>query len=261
MLKKLGAAKGGDTGHTGVLDEDAFKALHELKEGKAPKLHGKDMMLGKEKAYLSMPKGKGPFPGVIVIHEWWGLNANVKHWADRLAADGYAAIAIDLYQGQVATTPDDALKYMRGVNDDGGAVVISSAMKFLAEDPRIKATKRAAIGWCFGGGWSLRAALDHPQLDAAVIYYGRLKTDPEVLKPIKAKIMGVFGKLDSGIPPATVKAFEEGLKKAGVDVVIHSYDANHAFANPSSARYDKVAAADAWIKVRAFLKKHLMTSK
>ena len=257
VLKKLGAAPGGDTGHTGVLDEEAFKSLHELKSGAAPKLLGKDIDLGGSKAYLSVPKGKGPHPGVLVIHEWWGLNNNVKHWADRLAADGYAALAIDLYGGNVAKIPDDAIRYMRGVKDEEGAAIIAKGLKFLAEDSRIKAKKRAAIGWCFGGGWSLRAALAHSDLDAAVIYYGRLKTDPAVLSPIKAKVLGVFANQDRGIPPATVDAFEKALKTAGVDATIHRYDANHAFANPSSARYNKTAAADAWQKVRAFLKKDL----
>ena len=260
VLKKLGAAKGGDTGHTGMLGEEAFKALHELKEGAAPKLHGKDIGLEGTRAYLAMPDGEGPFPGIVVIHEWWGLNAHVKHWADRLATDGYAALAIDLYGGHVATTRDDAMKFMSSVDEGAGDKVITAALDYLAKDPAIRATKRAAIGWCFGGAWSLRAALNHPELDAAVIYYGRLKTDPATLAAIKASILGVFGNQDAGIPPSTVDAFAKGLEAAGVEHRILRYDANHAFANPSSARYDAKSASEAWTEVRAFLAKELKPS-
>ena len=257
VLKKLGASPGGDTGHTGVLDEATFKALHELKEGEAPKLVGKDLKLGEGKAYLSMPEGKGPFPGVVVIHEWWGLNAHVKHWADRLAADGYAALAVDMYGGEVAKTRDDAMRLMQSVDEKAGTAVIADALQFLKTHQGIEAKRLAAIGWCFGGGWSLRAALRFGDLDAAVVYYGRLKTDPAQLKAIKASVLGVFGNQDRGIPPATVDSFEKGLKAAGVAHTIHRYDANPAFANPSSARYDARSASDAWSKVRAFLAQRL----
>lgn len=261
VLTRLGAASGGDSGHTGVLDEDGFKALHELKAGKAPKLHGQRIELGKGHAYLALPKGKGPHPGVVVIHEWWGLNVHVKHWADRLAADGYAAVAVDLYGGNVATTRDEALRFMRSADEATGAAVIAKALDFLAKDPRILAPKRATIGWCFGGGWSLKAAMAHADLDAAVIYYGRLKTDPAVLLPIKAKLLGVFGNKDRGIPPATVDAFEKGLAEAKVEAKILRFDANHAFANPSSARYDEKSAGAAWAEVRSFLRKTLAPAK
>lgn len=254
ILKQLS----GDTGDTGAVDEATFKSLHELKPGATPKLHGSDIEIGGGKGYLALPKnGATVRGGIVVIHEWWGLNAHVKHWADRLAQDGYAAVAVDLYGGNVATTRDDAMKYMRSVDEAAGKAMIDAAMKYLATDPRIQAKKRAAIGWCFGGAWSLRAALSRKDLDAAVIYYGRLQTDPAVLKPIKAAVMGVFGNQDRGIPPASVTAFEQGLKTAGVRHEIHRYDANHAFANPSSARYDERSASDAWTKVRAFLARHL----
>ena len=257
VLADLGAAPGGDTGLTGVLDEASFKALHQLKDGKPPRLHGATIDLAGSRAYLSLPKGKGPHPGILVIHEWWGLNDNIKHWSDRLAAAGYAALAVDLYGGKVARTPDDAMKAMRSVDEAAAEKIIAAGLEFLAKDPRVRAPKRAAIGWCFGGGWSLRAALAHPELDAAVIYYGRLKTSPEVLKAIKAKICGIFGNQDRGIPPATVDTFEAALEKADVEHEIYRFDANHAFANPSSARYDEQAASEAWKRVRVFLDRTL----
>ncbi len=263
-LPSLVAAQGGDkpdskpasrptTTWTGVLDEDAFAALHELKEGQAPKLHGKDIEVGGEKAYLSLPPGGKADAAVLVIHEWWGLNDHIRHWADRLAASGYAALAIDLYRGVVATTRDAALAAMKGVNPDSALKTLRSAHDFLQEDERVAAKKTACIGWCFGGGWSLRLAIAEPNLDAAVIYYGRLIDDPKTLRAIRAPVLGIFGEKDRGIPPEAVANFRTGMEEAGRRVTIHSYPANHAFANPSSARYDHDNATRAWGEVRKFL--------
>jgi len=247
-----------DTGLTGVLDEEAFKKLHDLSQEKRPPPAGKMIQLKTSRAYLSLPKkGKAPFPAVLVIHEWWGLNGHIKYWADRLAADGYAALAVDLYGGQVALTRDDALKYMKAVDAAKAKAVLKEAHAFLATDERVRAKKRACVGWCFGGGWSLQHALQAPDLDGAVIYYGRLVTDPVQLKAIKAPLLGVFGDQDRGIPPKVVNAFAKALEEAGVKHTILRYDAQHAFANPSSGRYDAKAAEDAWKKVRAFLAKRL----
>jgi carboxymethylenebutenolidase len=243
-----------DTGLTGVLDEEAFKKLHDLSKEKRPPPAGKMIRLQRSKAYLSLPrKGEPPLPAVLVIHEWWGLNQHIKYWCDRLAADGYAALGVDLYDGKVAETRDDAMKYMKAVDETKARAILKEAHAFLAKDPRIRAKRRACVGWCFGGGWSLQHALQAPDLDAAVIYYGRLVTDPKRLRAIKAPLLGVFGNRDRGIPPKVVNAFEKALEAAGVKHTILRYDANHAFANPSSGRYDAKAAEDAWKKVRAFL--------
>ncbi|HEX5058175.1 MAG TPA: dienelactone hydrolase family protein [Kofleriaceae bacterium] len=238
---------------TGPLTEEQFKALHASPtENKAP-LHGTQIDLDGTKAYLSVPEGKGPFPGIVVIHEWWGLNENIEHWADRLATAGYAALAVDLYGGVVATTPDDAMKAVKSVDKQKAIGIIKTAFDFLASDSRIMATKRAVIGWCFGGGYSLQAALDIPQLDGAIIYYGQLETDPQKLATIKAKLLGIFGNRDKGIPPEKVAEFDAALKKANVRHEIFQYDAEHAFANPSNPKYDEKSAADAWTHVLAFL--------
>jgi carboxymethylenebutenolidase len=253
LVVLVGLVGAQDVGPTGVLDEEAFKKLHELSKEKRPPPAGKMIRLKSSRAYLSLPKkGKPPFPAVLVIHEWWGLNHHIRYWADRLAADGYAALAVDLYGGKVATTRDDALKYMKAVDAEKAKAVLKEAHEFLATDGRVKAKKRACVGWCFGGSWSLQHALQAPDLDAAVIYYGRLVTDPKKLATIKAPLLGVFGNRDRGIPPKVVDRFEKALKEAGVKHTILRYDANHAFANPSSARYDAKAAGDAWKKVRAF---------
>jgi carboxymethylenebutenolidase len=238
---------------TGPLGEEEFKALHAAPVQNTAQLRGQVIDLAGTKAYLSLPEGKGPFPGIIVIHEWWGLNDNIKHWTDRLATAGYAALAVDLYGGVVATNRDDAMKAVKAVEPPKALAVIKSAFDFLGSDPRIMATKRAVIGWCFGGAYSLQAALAIPQLDGAIIYYGQLETDPAKLAAIKARVLGIFGTRDTGIPPETVAKFEAGLKQAGVRAEIHSYDADHAFANPSNPKYDEKSAADAWKHVLAFL--------
>ncbi len=238
---------------TGPLSEAEFKALHTAPTENHAQLHGTQIDLAGTKAYLSLPPGQGPFPGIVVIHEWWGLNDNIKHWADRLATAGYAALAVDLYGGVVGKTPDEAMAAMKAVDQTKALGVIKNAFDFLGTDPRIKATTRAVIGWCFGGGYSLQAALALPALDGAIIYYGQLETDPTKLAAIKARILGIFGNQDKGIPPEKVNELEAALKQAGVRHEIFRYDAPHAFANPSNAKYDEAAAADAWTHVLTFL--------
>jgi len=237
---------------TGPLSEAEFKALHNAPMETKDTLKGEAVDLAGTKAYLSLPAGKGPFPAIIVIHEWWGLNANIKHWADRLASAGYAALAVDLYGGVVATTPDDAMKTMKAVDQQKALATLKAAYDYVGSCLTVLATKRAVIGWCFGGGYSLQAALNIP-VDGAIIYYGQLETDPDKLKAIKGKLLGIFGKQDKGIPPEQVAKFDAALKQAGVKHEIFEYDAVHAFANPSNPKYDEKSAADAWTHVLAFL--------
>jgi carboxymethylenebutenolidase len=248
------------TTNTGILSEKEFAALHTLTDAKAPPPKGIEIELPGvgAKAYLSLPPGaKAPLPGVVVIHEWWGLNDHIRHFTDRLAADGYAALAVDLYGGKVAATPAQAMETMKKVDDATARKILTAAHRFLAEDSRVKASKRGVIGWCFGGGWSLQQAIMQPDLDAAVIYYGRLETDPKVLAKIHAPVMGVFGNEDEGIPPAAVDAFAKAMKEAGESLELHRYDAPHAFANPSSGNYDTQAAEDAFGHVQTFFAAHL----
>jgi carboxymethylenebutenolidase len=200
---------------TGAVTEEQFKAMHAAPTTNAAQLHGQDFQLAGTNAYLSIPPGPGPHPGIVVIHEWWGLNDNIKHWCDRLASAGWAAVAVDLYSGTVATTPDQAMAAMKTVDETKAAQTISAAIDFLKTDPRIQAPRRAVIGWCFGGGWSLQTALAHPELDGAIIYYGMLVTDPAKLSAIKARVVGIFGDKDKGIPPADVDKFEAALDQAG----------------------------------------------
>lgn len=241
------------------ISEEEFKKLHEQREDAAPPRKGTRIDLGGDQVYLSLPANEqAPLPAVIVIHEWWGLNQHIEHWADRLANEGYAALAVDLYGGKVAKTPDEASALMKGLDEAKSLERLRSAVKFLMSDERVKATKVASIGWCLGGAWSLKLALAEPELDACVIYYGRIPTtDPEKLKAIAAPVCGVFATRDPSIPNDTVDALEKGLAAAGVKHEVHRYDAEHAFANPSGKRYASKEASDAWEKTRAFLAAHL----
>jgi len=207
------------------------------------------------KGVLYTPEGKGPFPGIVVIHEWWGLNDWVKEQAAKLAGEGYAALAIDLYRGKVATTADEAHEIMRGVPEDRAKRDLQAAYEFLSSQPNVKADRIGAIGWCMGGGYALDLALEQPKLAADVINYGHLATDPAAISRINAPILGLFGALDRGITPDDVKAFGATMDKAGkkIDVTIYP-DAGHAFENPNNKDgYRAADAADAWNKTVNFL--------
>ena len=204
---------------------------------------------------LYAPSGNGPFPALIVIHEWWGLNDWVKEQASKLADQGYVTLAIDLYRGKVATTPDMAHEIMRGVPDDRAARDLHAAVEFLAAQSNVSKNKIGVIGWCMGGGYALNAALHESTLKAAVINYGHLATDPAQLASINAAILGIFGGKDRGIPVDDVNKFADALKKAGKKVEIKIYpDAGHAFENPNNKDgYRANDAADAWKRTVAFL--------
>jgi len=206
-------------------------------------------------AVLYTPAGKGPFPAIIVIHEWWGLNDWVKDQAAKLAGEGYVALAIDLYRGKVATTPDQAHEIMRGVPEDRAKRDLHAAFAFLQSQANVKKDRIGAIGWCMGGGYSLDVALQEPALAADVINYGHLATDPDALKKINAPILGLFGALDQGIPPHDVKKFGETLDGMGKKIEIKIYDdAGHGFENPNNKDgYRAADAADAWKRIVSFL--------
>jgi carboxymethylenebutenolidase len=210
-------------------------------------------------AALYTPAGKGPFPGIIVIHEYWGLNDWVKQQASKLADQGYEALAIDLYRGKVATTPDMAHELMRGVPDDRAKRDLHAAFEFLQSQPNIRKDRIGAIGWCWGGGYSLDVALQESTLAADVVNYGHLATDPAAIKTINAPILGLFGAQDRGITPDDVHKFEAAMKQAGKKIDIKIYDdAGHGFENPNNKEgYRAEDAADAWKRTVSFLAENL----
>jgi carboxymethylenebutenolidase len=206
-------------------------------------------------ALIYAPEGKGPFPGILVIHEWWGLDDWVKEQASKLSDLGYVALAVDLYRGKVATTPDEAHEIMRGVPDDRAARDLHAAFEFLKSQPNVKKDRIASIGWCMGGGYSFNVALQERTLTADVINYGHLATDPESLKKIDASILGIFGGQDRGIPVEDVKKFEQSMKQMDkkVEIVIYP-DAGHGFENPNNKTgYRADDASDAWKRTVKFL--------
>ena len=189
-----------------------------------------------------------------MIHEYWGLNDWVKEQATKLSDQGYVALAIDLYRGKVAKTPDEAHEIMRGVPEDRAQRDLHAAFEFLASRPNVKKDRIGAIGWCMGGGYALDVALAEPTLAADVINYGHLATDPEALKKIHAPILGIFGAEDRGITPADVRKFGEALDQMGKKIEIKIYDdAGQAFENPNRKRDRAADAADAWKRTVDFL--------
>lgn len=208
---------------------------------------------------LYEPQGKGPFPAIVVIHEWWGLNDWVKDQASKLADQGYVTLAVDLYRGHVATTADEAHELMRGVPEDRATRDLLAASSYLRSSKNVKAEKVGAVGWCMGGGYSLDLAVNDPKLAAAVINYGHLATEPATLQKIHAPILGLFGGKDRGIPVEDVQKFAAELKKQGKTVDITVYpEAGHAFENPNNkAGYRADDAAAAWDRTVKFFAKYL----
>lgn len=210
---------------------------------------------------LYAPEGKGPFPAILVIHEWWGLNDWVKEQAGKLSDQGYVTLAVDLYRGKVATTPDEAHEIMRGVPEDRAKRDLHAAFEFVKSQPNVKKDRIGSIGWCMGGGYSLDVALGDPTLKADVINYGHLVTDPSSVEKIQASVLGIFGAQDRGIPVEDVKKFESLMKEKGkkVEIVIYP-DAGHAFENPNNkAGYRAEDAADAWKRTVDFFASTLKT--
>src|SRR5579885_848687 len=210
-------------------------------------------------AIVYSPEAKGKVPGIIVIHEWWGLNDWVKQESSKLADEGYVTLAIDLYRGKVATTPEEAHEIMRGVPEDRAMRDLHAAFEFLQSQPNVDKNRVGAIGWCMGGGYSLDVALQEPTLKADVINYGHLATDPASIEKIHAAVLGLFGGQDRGIPVDDVRKFEQLMKDKGktINVVIYS-DAGHAFENPNNKTgYRADDAADAWKHITEFFANNL----
>lgn len=203
------------------------------------------------------PRGQ-QLPAVLLIHEWWGLNDNIRDMARRLAGEGYQVLALDMYGGRVASTPEQAREYMGEImaNSGLGAEHIRAATAFLN---RQRAPRIGVLGWCFGGGWALQAGLlEAENIDAAVMFYGRPITDPTLLRPLRAPLLGHFGAEDRGIQVDAVRHMESTLRELGKEVTIHVYEgAGHGFANPSGQNYRQEAADQAWGRTTEFFGRHL----
>jgi carboxymethylenebutenolidase len=205
-------------------------------------------------AYLAMPDGEGPFPALIVIHEWWGLSDWIKQNADEFARHGYVALAVDLYRGRLASSQDEAHELMRGLPEDRAAKDLKSAFAYLQENPNVMKDRIGSIGWCMGGGYSLVAALNISDLAASVVCYGRLVSERDDIAKISCPILGLFGEKDRGIPAVSTKAFERTAQSLDKNVRITVYPTvGHGFMNPNNKNgYDEKSANDAWQKIYSF---------
>jgi carboxymethylenebutenolidase len=191
---------------------------------------------------------------LIVIQEWWGLNDNVKMEADKYYTDlgDVNVIAVDMYDGKVAATPDSAMKLMRAADMGRMTAIMQGAIKYAGSKASIY-----SVGWCFGGMWSLQTAiLAGPQAKGSVMYYGRPESNMEKLKSIQCDIIGFFGNLDQSPSPTMVNDFEKNMKEAGKNLAVNRYQAGHGFANPSNPSYNAAAKEDSYAKAIAFLKAH-----
>jgi carboxymethylenebutenolidase len=202
----------------------------------------------------------GSGPAVIVIQEWWGLDDWVKGQARALAAEGYAALAPDLYRGKVTSNPDEAHQFMNGLPPDRAMRDLKGAFAYLQGRADVKKDRIGVIGWCMGGRYSLALATEEPGLAAVVAYYGAPPTDSGAIARIKAPVLGNYGAEDQGPSPEQVGAFEAAMKSVGKPVDVKIYEgAPHAFANPNNPwkGYRAAAAKDAWARTTAFFAKHL----
>jgi carboxymethylenebutenolidase len=205
--------------------------------------------------YLALPEGNGRHPAIVVIHEWWGLTDWVKEQAQRLAGEGYIALAVDLYRGPSTTDPDVAHELMRGLPNDRALRDLEAAFDYLSTRKDVNPKRIGSIGWCMGGGFSLQLAIHEPKLAACVVNYGALPTDPADIARIRAPVLGNFGAEDRGITPVAVQAFQQAMKSAKKHVDIKIYDGTgHGFENPNNkAAYRQSAAEDAWQRITDFL--------
>lgn len=208
---------------------------------------------------LYLPQGAGPHPALILIHEWWGLNDWVKEQAAGYAAKGYVALAVDLYRGKVATTPELAHELSRGLPQDQGVRDLTAAVAYLEGRKDVARDRIGAVGWCMGGGYALQLAIAAPALKAVAINYGSLATDKAALAQIHAAVLGNFGGMDKGIAPEAVHAFEAAMQSLGKPVDCKIYPlAGHAFENSTNqAGYRADDARDAFARIERFFAERL----
>jgi len=236
--KNVDALKNGDT--SGIITEDVI-------------------YFGSSKGFLAKPKNEGVYPAVVMIHEWWGLNDNIKEMARSLAAEGYVVLAVDLYNGKVGKNSTEAGQLAGAIRSNPAVAIqnMKAAVQYLKNLYNVNDDKIASMGWCFGGAMSLQLALNE-KLAATVIYYGNLETNSTKLSVIKWPILGIFGSKDTSIPVETVKKFEAALNEVGIENEIHIYEGvGHAFANPSGMNYAPEQTKDAWEKTLEFLDREL----
>ena len=231
--------------------------------GEAPPLKGEAIAYfpgsPKTSGYLSLPEGniKG---GVILIHEWNGLSQRIRETADAFAAEGYAALAADLYQGRIGQSRSENLALVRKAQSDPELIIDNLNAAVTALQIRSGAEKIATVGWCFGGGVALSYALGGETHEGTAIFYGRLVTDPDSLRAITHEVYGTFAGLDRGPSVSDVNAFVGAMRAAGIENDVHIYDdVNHGFWLHVDRDPDRrlAPAADAWQRLKHYLHRSL----
>lgn len=213
---------------------------------------------GTANGYLSLPaSGKGP--GLIVIQEWWGLVPHIKDVCDRFAAEGYVALAPDLYHGESTKSPDEAGKLMMALRIDEAEKDLRGAIGYLLNHEATSGNKVGTIGFCMGGALSLYAASKNVRVGACVVFYGIHPNIKPDLANLQAPVLGIYAERDAHVPPATVHELELRLKELGKSVEIHIYPGvDHGFFNDTRPEaYNEAAAKDAWSRVLKFYGEHL----
>jgi carboxymethylenebutenolidase len=244
-----------------IASSSKFKAEHQL-----PRVYTHTSQQGGKMISFKCPDGseaKGYFLAaksktdnwILVFQEWWGLNDNIKRQSEELfnSLGNVNVLALDMYDGQLATEREGALKLIQAFKQERGDMIVKGALAYAGTKAKI-----GTIGWCFGGSQSLMASLTAgKQAVACVIYYGMPTDDVEKLKTLNTDVLGIFGTRDKHITPEAVKAFEANMKTAGKKLTVKNYDADHGFANPSNEIFDKAATEDAWKNTIEFFKARL----
>ncbi|MDZ7849136.1 MAG: dienelactone hydrolase family protein [Owenweeksia sp.] len=236
-----------------------FRGSHSLPRTSEYKGDGKMVIFstpdGKEAKAFLIPARVPTNKWVIVFHEWWGLNNNIKNEAQKLHGDldEINILALDLYDGPVAEDRDKAREYMQNAKDGRIRNIINGAITYAGEGADI-----GTIGWCYGGGWSLQAAIMlGDKADGCVMYYGMPELEVDKLEKLQTPVLGIFAKNDSWITPEKVDQFRQSMQEAQRELEVITFDANHAFANPSNENYSNVAAGKAYSAAVSFLRGHL----
>lgn len=214
---------------------------------------------GMAPGYLARPDGDGPFPGVVVIQEWWGVEDHIKSVADRLAGEGFAALAPDLYRGQVAEEPDEARKLAMMLSRDQAIKDIQGAADYLIAQPFVAPKKVGVMGFCMGGGLAMLMSYKGRGIGAVVVFYGGgVKPTEAEFQAVAAPVLGLYGERDGGIPVESVREWERKFREAGkVNEMVIYPDAPHAFFNDTRPSFREEAAADAWRRTLAWFRQHL----
>ena len=208
--------------------------------------------------YLAVPAAGGG-PGVIVLQEWWGLVDHIKDVADRFAAEGFVALAPDLYRGESTTSPDDAGKLMMALDIGRVEKDLRGAVRHLQGHAEVTTAKVGTVGFCMGGQLSLYAACENPAVGACVVFYGIHPNVKPNLAALGAPVLGFFAERDAFVPPEAARQLERDLKAAGKSADVTVFDgADHAFFNDTRPDvYDAARAAECWSRMLAFYREHV----